>query len=236
MISRKIVMALCAAGITALTVVGCGSSASTNAVPSFSAGSSSTSTMAATDLKTTTINGQLVLTNAKGYTLYRFSPDTSKASNCTGACATAWPPVPGPAVAGSPESMVTGTLATITRMDGTKQATYNGHPLYTYSGDMNPGETNGNGVTAFNGLWNVIVIPSGMTQTPTQMPTTQEPMTQAPTPMMSTTYTEPMTTAPMTTPMTTPPMTPTMMPSTPMETPTSMMPTATSTYTSRGDG
>jgi predicted lipoprotein with Yx(FWY)xxD motif len=62
-------------------------------------------------LKTTTIGGVTVLTNAKGFTLYWFARDTSTTSKCNGQCATFWPPVKGPATAGSG---VTGKLATIT--------------------------------------------------------------------------------------------------------------------------
>ena len=68
------------------------------------------------------------------------TPTTSK---CTGSCATYWPPVTGPATAGAG---VTGTLAPITRSDGTTQATYVGHPLYTYVADTGPGQNKGNGL------------------------------------------------------------------------------------------
>jgi hypothetical protein len=44
-------------------------------------------------------------------------------------------------------------LGTTPRSDGKPQVTYNGHPLYTYSGDQNPGDTNGEGISAFGGLW-----------------------------------------------------------------------------------
>jgi hypothetical protein len=76
-----------------------------------------------------------VLVDSKGMTLYWFAIDTSTASKCTGSCLTYWPPVKGPVTAGSG---VTGTLGTITGSDGTKQATYLGHPLYTYVGDKRP--------------------------------------------------------------------------------------------------
>jgi predicted lipoprotein with Yx(FWY)xxD motif len=97
-----------------------------------------------------TINGTQALTNSAGFTVYWFAPDTSTASKCTGSCATYWPPVKGPATAGSG---VTGTLGTITRSDGTTQATYDGHPLYTYAGDTAPGQATGNGLNVSGGLW-----------------------------------------------------------------------------------
>jgi predicted lipoprotein with Yx(FWY)xxD motif len=106
-----------------------------------------------------TIGGQQVLTDAKGMTLYWFAPDTSTKSNCSGSCATYWPPVTGPVTAGSG---VTGTLGTITRSDGTMQATYVGHPLYTYVGDKAPGQNKGNGLNISGGLWYEMTV-SGAT-------------------------------------------------------------------------
>jgi|HubBroStandDraft_1064217.scaffolds.fasta_scaffold324738_1 predicted lipoprotein with Yx(FWY)xxD motif len=114
------------------------------------AASSPASTASGTTLQAATVGGTKVLENAKGFVLYWFAPDTSTASKCTGSCATYWPPVTGPATAGSG---VTGTLGTITRSDGTTQATYDGHPLYTYAGDTSPGVAKGNGLNASGGLW-----------------------------------------------------------------------------------
>ena len=104
-------------------------------------------------LKTATINGVSVVTNAEGFTLYSFAPDTATASKCTGACAQIWPPVTGPAAAGQG---VTGTLGTITRSDGAKQVTYNGHPLYTYTADTAPGQAKGNGINVDGGVWHEV--------------------------------------------------------------------------------
>jgi predicted lipoprotein with Yx(FWY)xxD motif len=101
-------------------------------------------------LKTATISGVTVLTNAAGFTVYWFGPDTPTTSKCNGSCATFWPPVKGPATAGTG---VTGKLGTITRADGATQATYNGHPLYTYKGDTAPGQAKGNNLNASGGVW-----------------------------------------------------------------------------------
>jgi predicted lipoprotein with Yx(FWY)xxD motif len=104
-------------------------------------------------LKTATVGGVSVVTNAQGLTLYSFAPDTATASKCAGACAQIWPPVTGPAAAGQG---VTGKLGAITRSDGSKQVTYNGHPLYTYTADTGPGQAKGNGVNVDGGVWHEV--------------------------------------------------------------------------------
>jgi predicted lipoprotein with Yx(FWY)xxD motif len=105
------------------------------------------------ELKAAQFSGQTVLTNAGGFTLYSFAPDTSTMSNCNGTCATYWPPVTGTPAAGPG---VTGRLGTIKRADGSTQATYNGHPLYTYVGDTSPGQRNGNNLNLNGGLWHEV--------------------------------------------------------------------------------
>ena len=102
-----------------------------------------------------------MLTNAKGFTLYWFSPGTSATPNRSGACASAWPPVAGPAgaAAGVPLS---GELATITRPGRSKQETYHGHPLYTFWGDSGPGKTGGNGIGGFGGTWHTVTTPGAV--------------------------------------------------------------------------
>ena len=143
-----------AAGLAALalTLTACASSSSSSApatsAPAAGGGNASNASGGALAMKT--INGTAVVTNAQGMTLYWFVPDTSTASKCTGSCATYWPPVTGTVTAGSG---VTGTLGTITRPDGTTQATYDGHPLYTYVGDTAPGQAKGNGKNLSGGVW-----------------------------------------------------------------------------------
>jgi predicted lipoprotein with Yx(FWY)xxD motif len=107
-------------------------------------------------LKTAKIGGVNVLTNADGLTLYWFAPDTSTSSTCTGSCAAYWPPVSGAPTAGRG---VTGRLGTIKRPGGGLQATYDGHPLYTYVGDSHPGQANGNDLDLNGGFWYDIRIP-----------------------------------------------------------------------------
>ena len=98
----------------------------------------------------------MVLTNAQGHTLYWFAKDTATASNCNGSCATYWPPVHGTAAGTS----LPKAFSTITRSDWTTQATYAGHPLYTYAADTSAGMTSGNGQNLSGGLW-WAMTPSG---------------------------------------------------------------------------
>jgi predicted lipoprotein with Yx(FWY)xxD motif len=105
-------------------------------------------------LKTTTIGGATVLTNAKGFTVYWFGPDTPTTSKCYGSCAAYWPPVTGTAAA-SPG--VPGRIGTIIRTGGSRQLTYNGHPLYTYIADTVPGLARGNNINLNGGLWHEVL-------------------------------------------------------------------------------
>ena len=96
---------------------------------------------------------EAILTNAQGMTLYYRTTDRPPATVCSGGCASAWPPL---LVSGSttPKSTTTlpGKLSVQTDANGT-QVEYNGHPLYTFSGDTGPGQTTGEG---FGGIWHVV--------------------------------------------------------------------------------
>jgi predicted lipoprotein with Yx(FWY)xxD motif len=144
---------LAPAGLAAtLLIAACGSSTSSTSSSSTTSGAPAASSSA---LKTTKIGGVTVLTNAKGFTLYWFVPDTSTTSKCNGSCAKYWPPMKGPATAGAG---VTGKLGTIKRSDGSVQATYNGHPLYTYVADGAPGQAKGNGLNLSGGVWHEVAV------------------------------------------------------------------------------
>jgi predicted lipoprotein with Yx(FWY)xxD motif len=107
-------------------------------------------------LKTGKVGTVTVLTTANGLTVYTFAADTTPGkSSCYGSCAAYWPPVTGSAAAAAG---IPGTFATITRTDGTKQVTWNGHPLYTYVGDRGPGTASGNNLNINGGLWKEIVV------------------------------------------------------------------------------
>jgi hypothetical protein len=81
-------------------------------------------------------------------------------SDCSGACAAAWPPVPATGQLTATGGAKASDLGTITRSDGTKQVTYDGHPLYYFVGDSGPGKTAGQGSDAFGAKW-WLVAPSG---------------------------------------------------------------------------
>jgi predicted lipoprotein with Yx(FWY)xxD motif len=145
----RILLALPAAAAAIAALAACSSA---GASPSSSASSSSPAVAAAGTVKTATIAGVTVLTSSKGFTLYSFAPDTPTTSKCNGTCAQNWPPVQGPVTAAG----VTGTFGTIKRSDGSTQATFDGHPLYTFVGNTAPGQAKGNGLNAAGGLWHEI--------------------------------------------------------------------------------
>ena len=91
-----------------------------------------------------------------GRTLYLWKADKGTASACAGACATAWPPL---ITAGKPTAAAgvsAAKLGTTRRGDGATEVTYNGHPLYTFSGDSGPGQTSGQESDAFGAEWYVV--------------------------------------------------------------------------------
>ena len=94
-----------------------------------------------------------ILVDSRGHTLYLFKKDTGAKSTCYGQCAKFWPPLrPGgkpTAGRGARASMI----GTTRRRDGSRQVTYNGHPLYGFAQDTKPGDTNGEGLTAFGARW-----------------------------------------------------------------------------------
>jgi predicted lipoprotein with Yx(FWY)xxD motif len=146
-------MLLALPALAAATVVlaACGSSGTPSGTSS-GGGSSAHAVAAGGGLKTAKIGSVTVLTSAKGFTLYSFAPDTPTKSNCNGACAKFWPPVKGAVSA----SGVKGTFGTIKRSDGSVQATFDGHPLYTYVGDTAPGQAKGNGLNLSGGVWHEV--------------------------------------------------------------------------------
>ena len=146
----------------AALLAACGSSGTPSASGTSHAANASSSTPAAASSSTAAAGSVMisthstsrgtVLTDAKGHTLYWFAIDTPTTSKCNGSCATYWPPVLGKPAAAAGMSLPH-ALGSITRSNGQVQATYAGHPLYTYVGDTAPGQLKGNGLKLSGGLW-----------------------------------------------------------------------------------
>jgi predicted lipoprotein with Yx(FWY)xxD motif len=137
-----------AVSLTALALAACGGSATGPPAPPKTDNGQPATVGVANDR-----NLGKILDQTDGRTLYLFAKDSGSKSACTAACASAWPPLRAsgkPTVAAGASASNLGTTA---RSDGKPQVTYNGHPLYTYTGDQNPGDTNGQGLTAFGAGW-----------------------------------------------------------------------------------
>jgi predicted lipoprotein with Yx(FWY)xxD motif len=140
--------------LVALTVAACGGGgAATASPPKTSTGAAATVGVANSSLGS-------ILVDSTGRTLYLFKADVGAKSACAGACATAWPPLlaTGTPIAGT--GLTASKLGTIARSDGKQQVTFNGHPLYLFIKDQKPGQTTGQGVTAFGAAW-FALTPSG---------------------------------------------------------------------------
>jgi predicted lipoprotein with Yx(FWY)xxD motif len=105
---------------------------------------------------TVTVKGQsvMVLTNAQGRTLYDLTADTPTSTACTGPCTTIWFPL---LATGAPTSAtpLPHQLSVLTDANG-QQVEYDGHLLYTFSGDTAAGQAQGEGIQSFGGTWHVV--------------------------------------------------------------------------------
>jgi predicted lipoprotein with Yx(FWY)xxD motif len=153
-IALGLFMALFMAACGSSTTTGGGlyGSGSTNptAPPTPTTGASSSSAMIHTATANVKGQSQMVLTDAQGRTLYYFTADSATQSACSGSCAQMWPPLLFTGSGGpSSSTSLPGQLSAQTDANGS-QVEYNGHPLYTFSGDTAPGQTNGEGLF---GMW-----------------------------------------------------------------------------------
>jgi predicted lipoprotein with Yx(FWY)xxD motif len=154
--------------LTALAV-GCGGSSSGGATaaapqPKAQAPAQNASAHSATVRVANSRLGK-ILVDSRGRTLYLFKKDSGTKSACFGMCASFWPPLRTsgkPMVGSGARSSLVGTTR---RSDGASQVTYNGHPLYGFMMDKKPGDTKGEGVTAFGGRW-FAISPAGKQVSP----------------------------------------------------------------------
>jgi predicted lipoprotein with Yx(FWY)xxD motif len=101
-----------------------------------------------------------ILVDGNGRSLYLFQGDKPNQSNCSGACATSWPPLTSAKAPAGAAGLQAAKLGTIAAAGGKRQVTYNGHPLYLYAGDQKAGDTTGQGLDQFGAEWYVL-SPSG---------------------------------------------------------------------------
>jgi predicted lipoprotein with Yx(FWY)xxD motif len=160
--------ALAVAG--ALVLAACGGSGSSSssgsasttshgaAKPSTSNTSNSSGTASVVSTKTSSLGTFLV--DGNGRALYLWDADHGSKSTCSGACAQAWPPLTTTGTPKASGAVKASLLGTTKRADGSREVTYAGHPLYTFAGDTQAGQTTGEGSNGFGAPW-WVVTPAG---------------------------------------------------------------------------
>jgi predicted lipoprotein with Yx(FWY)xxD motif len=164
--SRSVSIALGAALVLTLGLAGCSTAGSATPSPSPSPAAqgdapATTDSSPSVDVTVAATTLGKVVVDGKGMTAYYFDADVkdSGKSTCTGGCATAWPAIE--ATTTTPKvSGITGKVGTITGVDGGRQITIDGRPIYTFVGDEKPGDVTGQGD---KGVW-YVVNPDGSEQ------------------------------------------------------------------------
>ena len=170
MVKRMSPAARLAAGVggaaaVAVLAAACSSGSSTSSSPGAAAGSpagasSSAGGSGSTVIMTASSSGGTILTDGSGRAVYLWVADKNGQSVCSGACVGAWPPVLASGTVTASGSAKASDLGSFARSDGTKQVTYDGHPLYYYAGDSSAGTASGQGSDSFGAKW-WLVSPSG---------------------------------------------------------------------------
>jgi predicted lipoprotein with Yx(FWY)xxD motif len=161
---RKItvLIAIAAPLAAVLIAAGCGSSASGSA---YSVGPYGSAAVASASVRSSTGTTKVgvassrlgrIVVDGKGRTLYAFANDKNGRSACSGTCATYWPPLLTSGKVRAGHGVKASRLGTTKRGSGKLQVTYNRHPLYTFTLDKRTGETNGEGLNDFGGVWEVL--------------------------------------------------------------------------------
>jgi predicted lipoprotein with Yx(FWY)xxD motif len=157
--ARSLRLGWCVASLAALALVAAacaGSGASSSGAYGVGAPPSSSPPAAAVVEVRGSRLGQ-ILVDGQGRTLYLFEADQAGMSSCNGACASAWPPYLSDATPRADAGVTGSLLGTSARGDdGGTQVTYDGHPLYYYAGDSEPGDTAGQGLDQFGAKWYVL--------------------------------------------------------------------------------
>jgi predicted lipoprotein with Yx(FWY)xxD motif len=174
--TRRLVVVLALVGLVVL-VAAPGSEAKAKKKPKPKP--TTTTTVPAAPAVATASVGKLgtLLVDAKGATLYRYTPESDGKVACTGGCAAAWPPLLKSGTATPTLAKgVAGKLGTVQRPDKSVQLTYNGIPLYRYAADTKKGVANGQGA---GGVWYVVKPGDTPGSTPFGATTTTTPATPA---------------------------------------------------------
>ncbi|MCU1373816.1 MAG: Lipoprotein [Actinomycetia bacterium] len=179
--TRRLVVVLALVGLVVL-VAAPGSEAKAKKKPKPKPTTTTTVPPASAPAVATAAVGKLgtLLVDAKGATLYRYTPESDGKVACTGGCAAAWPPLLKSGTATPTLAKgVAGKLGTVQRPDKSVQLTYNGIPLYRYAADTKKGVANGQGA---GGVWYIVKpgdtpgsTPFGATTTTTVTPSTSAP-------------------------------------------------------------
>lgn len=142
-----------------LLLAACGSPATSGVstpAPTASAVASAPATSAPSTLKIASSRYGSIIVDRTGHTLYLFDAEASPAPKCYGPCANAWPPLLTSTAPIAGPGLDQALIATAARTDGSKQVTYNGHPLYFYVGDHAAGDIKCQAVIEFGGGWYVL--------------------------------------------------------------------------------
>ena len=156
--ARTRAVAVAGVAVVALAVAGCGGGGTSGGGPTAGYGAPSPEAGGSGAASVALANSNLgkILVDGKGQTLYLFEADKGTASMCDGACASAWPPLTTTGKPSAASGVAASKLGTTKRSDGTTEVTYNGHPLYTFSGDSAPGQTTGQASDGFGAEWYVL--------------------------------------------------------------------------------
>lgn len=152
--NTKLILTLAGSALAVVALAGCSSTTTPTAASASPSMSASTAPAASPDAAIASGKLGQIIVDGKGMTAYVWDKDTANSgvSACTGTCATLWSAITTtsatPTVTG-----ITGTVATITGVSGGKQITINGLPIYTFTKDTKPGDTNGQGVL---NIWHVL--------------------------------------------------------------------------------
>jgi predicted lipoprotein with Yx(FWY)xxD motif len=175
---RHPVSTLAPAVAASFLLAACGSSSSSSTATSAASAPASSSASALVKTAPDAALGGTVLVDSHGMTLYRLTGEAAGKFICNGACLKVWHPLA--TSAGASPSGTVGSLGTVTRADGTVQATFKGEPLYTFVKDTTPGQATGQGVKDV-GTWTAVLATAKKPTAPASSP----PATTKPAPASS---------------------------------------------------